>query len=370
MAFKLTKTKVDNIPNPESGQVFYRDTELKGFGLRVGKSTKAYYAEKRVNGKTVRVTIGTHGQITTEQARKEAQKLLGIMTTGHNPTDEKKQSKAKAITLGEAFAEYLNARKSLNPRTIYDYKGVMRNCFKDWQDKALADISKDMIATRHAKIGENSGAAKANLSMRVLSTVFNFAIARYEDSKGTPIISDNPVKRLSQTRAWYRVDRRNTLIKPHELPALFEGLKQLTDIDITKTAEVVRDYILLILFTGLRRQEAAKLKWEQVDFKAKTLTVTDTKNSEPLTLPLSDYLCDLLKVRYENRVNDYVFPGNSEAGYLTEPKRKKTKVIELSGVSFTIHDLRRTFITIAESLDISSYAVKVKVLEQLHFFLQ
>lgn len=34
------------------------------------------------------------------------------------------------------------------------------------------------------------------------------------------------------------------------------------------------------------------------------------------------------------------------------------KVIETSGVQFILHDLRRTFITIAESLDISAYALK------------
>ena len=261
MAFKLTKTKVDNITYAEDIQLFYRDTELKGFGLRVGKSTKAYYVEKRVKGKTVRVTIGTHGQITTEQARKEAQKLLGIMTGGRNPVDDKKQSRAMGITLGEAFAEYLNARKSLKSGTICDYKRIMNFYFADWQNKALMAISKDMVATHHAKIGEKSGAAQANLAMRVLSAVFNFAIARYEDTKGAPAITENPVKRLSQTRAWYRVERRNTLIKPHELPAVFEGLKQLTDTDITTKAEIVRDYLLLIMFTGLRSQEAAGLRW-------------------------------------------------------------------------------------------------------------
>ena len=34
------------------------------------------------------------------------------------------------------------------------------------------------------------------------------------------------------------------------------------------------------------------------------------------------------------------------------------RIRELSGVMFTIHDLRRTFITIAESLDIPVYALK------------
>ena len=133
---------------------------------------------------------------------------------------------------------------------------------------------------------------------------------------------------------------------------------RLKETAITTKAEVVRDYLLLLLFTGLRRQEAATLKWEQIDFKARTLTVSDTKNHEPLVLPLSDYLLDMLNHRYEEREGDCVFSGEGVGGYLVEPRRQMDKVTKLSGVSFTLHDLRRTFITIAESLDISAYAVK------------
>ncbi len=116
--------------------------------------------------------------------------------------------------------------------------------------------------------------------------------------------------------------------------------------------------MLLILFTGLRRQEAAKLKWENVDLKDKTLKISDTKNNQTHILPLSDYLFDLLKSRKENIASDYVFPGNGEYGHIIEPRVQMAKVIEESKVQFTIHDLRRTFITIAESLDISIYALK------------
>jgi len=41
-----------------------------------------------------------------------------------------------------------------------------------------------------------------------------------------------------------------------------------------------------------------------------------------------------------------------------EPRKQMARVIQESGVHFTIHDLRRTFITVAESLDISAYALK------------
>lgn len=52
------------------------------------------------------------------------------------------------------------------------------------------------------------------------------------------------------------------------------------------------------------------------------------------------------------------FANELGKGGLTDPKKQIKNVIDESGVSFTTHDLRRTFITIAESLDISAYSLK------------
>lgn len=75
-------------------------------------------------------------------------------------------------------------------------------------------------------------------------------------------------------------------------------------------------------------------------------------------MPLTDYVYDLLQNRKVEASSEYVFAGEGKAGYLIEPRRQVQKVIELSGVAFTLHDLRRIFITIAESIDISAYALK------------
>lgn len=359
MAHKLTKSLVDSIPNPDSGQMFYRDTELKGFGLRVGTGSKVYFAEGKVNNKTVRVTIGHHGVFTAEQARQQAKNILGMIAGGINPNDADKAKRAKSVTLQQVFDAYLKARNSLKPRTVYDYSRFMKTYFEEWQNKPLADITKDLIERKHRQIGERSE-AQANLAMRFMRAIFNFAIGQYEDSEGNPIISDNPIKRLSQTRSWYRVDRRQTVIKAHELPAWFKAVNALPETSNGINRHAVKDYLLLLIFTGLRREEALGLRWEYVDLKAKTLTVPDPKNRQPHTLPLSDFLFDLLKARYEQNQGQslFVFPGSGAKGYMDDPGKQMKKVIEASGVSFTPHDLRRTFITIAESLDISAYALK------------
>jgi len=346
----ISKTKVDKIPLTESGQSLYWDKKLPGFGLRVGQVQKTYIVQKRIRGKTVRFSLGVHGVLTPLLARKEAIKRLADMTRGKNPTDEKRQAKAASVSLSQVFAAFLETRV-LKPGTRYNYEKIMNHCFSDWMRKEIAGISKDMISRRHAKIGNDSGGAYANFSMRVMRAVINFAMGKYENSKGESLLRENPVNRLSQTRAWFKVSRRDDYIPANELPAFFDAVESL------KSA-TVRNYLLVLLFTGLRRNEAAKLKWENVDFSAKTIKILDTKNREPLTLPLSNYLYDLFKRRSETVSGDYVFPGNGKAGHIIEPKRQFKKIREAVNHKITLHGLRRTFITIADSIDLPAYAIK------------
>ena len=356
---KLTKSAVEKFPLPDSTPTFYRDDEIRGFGVKVFPSgVKTFFLEKRVAGKVKRITIGRYGEeFTTEQARREARKLAGSIAAGNDPVADRKEAALKAVSLGDAFADYLKARKDLKPKTLKDYGNVMRLSFADWRTKPLLTITKDMIGKRHAKLGEQNGEAWANLSMRFLRALFNFAEGQYEDSQGHSLVSENPVKRLSQTRAWYRVERRQTVIKPHELAAWFAGVMALPN-------ATLRDYLLLIILTGLRRNEAATLKWVDVDLVGKTFIIRDPKNHCDHTLPLSDYLLNLLKTRRDyllgkNEVgNQYVFPSNGAGGYIVEPRAQMVRVTESSGVQFTVHDLRRTFITIAESIDIPAYVLK------------
>ena len=127
---------------------------------------------------------------------------------------------------------------------------------------------------------------------------------------------------------------------------------------ISDTVISAADFLRLVLFTGLRKQEALTLQWDQIDLKDKTFRIPDPKNHQPLTLPLSDYLHALLEARVAEAVNGYVFAGREGIGHLVEPKRQVRQVVESSGVQFMVHDLRRTFITIAEGLDIPLYAIK------------
>jgi integrase len=207
-----------------------------------------------------------------------------------------------------------------------------------------------MVEKKHHELGKRSP-ARANNSMRVLRALINHAMDKYEDSKGNPIILFNPVERLSKTRAWYKVERRKNLIRPSQIKPWYEATLQLNQ-------ETTRDYLHFLLFTGLRKTEGAQLRWKDVSFEEKTFTIPDTKNGESHTLPFSVFIEEILLRRYQSRQSIFVFPSDSASGYIQDPRKAILKVCEVSGVHFRLHDLRRTFITIAESRDIPAYALK------------
>ncbi|MEQ1560398.1 MAG: integrase family protein [Methyloglobulus sp.] len=350
---KLNKTFVDAIPYSDKGQVFYWDADLLGFGLYAGTQSKSWFVEKRINNKTKRVSLGKYPTLTAAQARAEAMTKLNKMAGGIDPTKEKRENKVKSVTLGEVFAEFLKSR-TLKPKTVRDYTGVMGNIYPDWQKLPIIDISRDAVERRHKKVGAERGPAYANLGARTLRSVLNYASAKYETGKGLSILPENPIKRISQTRSWYKVARRTGHFKAHQLQAWFDAVLAIDN-------PTIRDYLQFVLMTGCRKAEAAKLQWADVDSVDRSYVLRDPKNGRPMQLPLSDYLADMLINRKANCASIFVFPGDGVSGHLQEPKRQIAKVIAQTEMTFTLHDLRRTFVTIAESLDISAYSVKALV---------
>ena len=142
-----------------------------------------------------------------------------------------------------------------------------------------------------------------------------------------------------------------------QLPAWFAAVKNLRAED-TMLADTVADWLLMLILTGLRRREAAELTWDRVDLDEQSLFLPDPKNRERFVLPLSDFLVDMLTRRRQEAASAFVFHGTGKHGYLVEPKRQVNKVIAQCGVHFTPHDLRRTFVTVAEHLAISPYSIK------------
>ena len=363
---KINRSTVKALPlfepnpdKPNTNQQLLFDSVLPGFGIRITENNKAYFAQKRVGRKVVRFTIGPCNQIIPEKAREIAHEKLLEMTRGQDPNLIKQGILAEAdITLEKSFQDFVEVR-SLKPITFREYNRAMKKTFKDWQTKPVNSITKDMVMRKFRKVSSESGPALANLEFRFLRALMNFAMGQYENSKGKPLVSVNPVSRLSETKAWHRIKRRQTIIDKSDLPKWFKGIRSLKNEDF-------RDYLTLLLLTGVRRSEGFQLQWSDIDLRNKSFIIQDTKNHNPLSLPMGSFLYKMFKERKRTSKSEWVFPGTGRTKHMVDPKGALKEIKETTGIKFSFHDLRRLFITTTDSLDISTYAMKALVNHSLN----
>lgn len=199
----LTKRTVQSLDHPERGQVLFRDTRLRGFGLRVGARSKVYFAEGQVARRTRRVTVGRADVISSDVARQHAMRPLAEMAMGKNPSLEKRRDK---LTMAQAFDAFFKVRDSLAQQTV-DHNRRARDLYlADWHSRPLAEITRQMVLTRHQRLGHQHGEVTANNAMRQLRSVYNVMAATHDDR---PL---NPVSILTQARAWYPERRRRGVV--------------------------------------------------------------------------------------------------------------------------------------------------------------
>jgi integrase len=352
MRIELTTTSIKALKAPtQSGkQEVAWDSELRGFGLLLSGKTnaKTFIAQRDVGGRTRRVTIGAFGEIPVAKARHEAADVLHSMRKGVDP-----KAKASMETLRQALDGYLHAHPDLRSRTAVEYRRLVERHLGLWLDRPLRELTREMVEERHKEIaeavgkgGRYSGRATANGAMRALRVVWNYAAARTQ-------LPTNPVK---LGRQWFDVPRRTRLIRADELPAFYAAVAALPN-------PVQRDYLLLLLFTGLRRREAAGLRWDDVDLAGRVIRIpgASTKSGHKLDLPMSSFVRGLLVARRAFGNGLFVFPADGKSGHIAEPKYPLGLVAAATGIQVSAHDLRRTYITTAESSDISPLALKALV---------
>jgi integrase len=348
---KLTARALDKLtaPDPSGRQVLYWDSALKGLGVLVsGKTNAKTFVQRDVNGRSRRVTIGPVNVLSVEDARKQAEIVLADFYKGIDP----KAGRRGVPTLRQTLDAYLTARgDNLRPLTHHTYRQSVERYLTAWLDWPLNNITPELVEQRHRSIQSeviergNKGNHSANYAMTVLRTLWNFATER------TPNLPANPMNRLKRARFPEPPSTRR--VKAEDLPAFYAAVNELPN-------PIHRHYLLLLLFTGLRRTEAASLRWESIDFHSRVirLPASVTKAKRPLDLPMSDVVHDVLVAHRAIGQDKFVFPSASACGYFVEPQYPLDQVAMKTGIRLSAHDLRRNYVTVAESSEISFAAVK------------
>lgn len=385
----LTNRSIGKIKPPETGTAYHYDDTLKGFGVRVTASgVKSFIFQRKMlcpdgRKKLKRITIGRFGEITTEQARQVVQQYLARIAAGEVIGDTPAQN---IPTLLDAVQAFLAVRNHKN-RTRLDYatsfglvpekmipRGDGRGFFCDWLHRPITEITVHDVEQRYRLLAENSRAA-ANRHMRYLKAVMTYAVMTYDDAQGNPLLARNPVDRLTYHHKIHTTKRKTSYINKDDFPAWFNAVQALGYKRSLSNGRVVSDLLMVLVFTGLRLNEAASLEWgavnltsksrwldndgDRVELPPRSFVLLDTKNKGVYRVPMADFVFDIFS-RRQSMVADgqrLVF-HNAKGGTLGDMRKTFAHVINDSGVQFTPHDLRRTFASRARGLgfDVSMVA--------------
>jgi integrase len=335
----FTQDRIKKLPIPKKGRIDYYDTKEPRLTCRVSSTGNKSFVvlKKGIVGKVQRVTLGKCSDMSVDAAQKKAREALTDLDKGLNPAEEKRRLKVRHMTLSELMAKYIDQKGlKLSTSTAADYQKKLGEGFPDWLNKPVNAITREMVAKRHKDLPGNS-TSKDN-KMRILRLLMNSAVA-------LKIIDESPtdVLKKSQLNLWSKPTRKSRIIPADKLHDWYEAVLQLTN-------PKAKTYLLLLLYTGLRANEALYLEWKDVDFKNDTITVMDTKNHSNFTtyipVQLKPYLRSLQELTGSNA---FVFPGDNADGVMAIPRWPLDQVTLKTGVEFSSHDLRRTFATIAEA---------------------
>jgi len=179
--------------------------------------------------------------------------------------------------------------------------------------------------------------------MRMLRALWNFAADKHP-------LPQNPVR---LRKLWFKEPRREGYVRSEDMAKFYAAVQALPN-------DVARDYLVMLVFTGMRRREAAGLTWDDVDLTNRTLRIpgTRTKAKRTLDLPMSDIVFEMLEARRALGRTKYVFPSTGASGHIAEPKFPLRQVAEACGVAVSAHDLRRTFVTVAASCKLNVFELK------------
>lgn len=377
---RINKTTLKAI-NPVKGkQVIYRDRDLPGFRLVVGRRI-SYQVYRKVNGTPCKFVFGTYPDLPPDRARIQAEALLAEMHAGVNPAlrqrEHRLQAQKKAqsqLSLAEAFDKWKAMTSARwKPRTLTEYEHFMTHHFADWQAKPVAAITEDHVMEKFRVLTQRHGSAQANLALRILRALFN-AVADGDQK--------NPVNILTRKKLWNKISPRQRFLKADQIGPFYQAVMNQ---GLPKhnpsgqgTGEVVRDYLLFILFTCVRESEAASLKWENVNFQEATMLLEDTKNRTDFLIPMTDAVRDVLKRRLADREqlaqtpltshvgtgtssNPHVFRDRHNRGHLVSPQKRLKRITDECGFKVSEHDLRRSLATHSGAAGIP-YALVSKML--------
>ncbi|WP_426148809.1 tyrosine-type recombinase/integrase [Polaromonas sp. DSR2-3-2] len=375
---RLTAGRVDAFTCPtDKPQAFLWDTDTPTLALRATPTgRKTYIFESRLNGATIRINIGTLADWPIEKARTKAQGLKMLVDGGTDPRQverdrqaaavgKKAAAAAHALTVGEVWSAYLEARRpQWGERHYKDHETLSKaggevakrgtrgrgvtiagplHCLLALPLRDLNAPTIEAWAARETK----TRPTPARLAWRCLKAFLGWCA---EQPQYAPVLpSVNPAKTKKTREALGKAGIKQDALMREQLTVWFDAVRQVQN-------PVIAAYLQTLLLTGARPGEVLALRWDEINTKWRGLTIRDKVEGERV-IPLTPYVSHLLHAL--PRRNEWVFSSLTAAGgVLTIPRKQHGEACAVAGIEgLTLHGLRRSFKSLTEWLEVPAGVV-------------
>lgn len=372
----FTAGRVNDFACPEGQRdAFLWDTKTPGLGIRAFASGKrSFIYQAWVNGKTRRAVIGPVDSLDIDTAKAEAKKLQVAASQSISPAKVKRQEAEKelreeleikrgGVTLGVIWSEYILANKaSWGAKHLNDHEVAVQPAGLPWKrgkgrltkEGCLWPLMKtklgDLSATKIEQWLKNQNKTRPGVaaqSYRLLFACLNWCS---EQTQYVGLVNVASLKTKAVKKTVTKLKPRDDVLQREQLSAFFQHIRRINN-------PVISAYIQTLLITGSRRNELTGLKWADVDFQWKSMSIRDKATSKGQeegvrVIPLTPYVESLLFVL--PRRNQWVFSSpSSKAGRLVEPRKSLLPALAAAGIEdLSIHGLRRSFATLSEWVEV------------------
>jgi len=362
---KLTPGRIAAFSLPcGASQAFLWAKQADQLAVRVTAGTKAYIFQSRLNGRSIRMTIGSVDAWDVDGARAEATRLQNLIDQGKDPrlvkaattaADEATRDKARSrtATLAEAWTAYKADRKSeWSARHLADHEALARSggvkrkrgegtiapgSLHALMALKLQDLTAETVAAWLQRENRKRP-TRAALAYRLLRAFVRWCASdpKYKAAVHLDAVGSKLAKKHVKTAK----PKHDDCLQREQLNPWFKAVRELGN-------PVQAAYLQTLLLTGPRREELAGLKWAGVDFQWKSLRISDKVEGER-TIPLTPYVSSLLAAL--PRRNAFVFSSvGAEGGRMQEPRIAHNRALAAGGLPhLSIHGLRRSFSTLSE----------------------
>lgn len=291
--------------------------------MAIYKKGNNWYIDYYVKGRRKRKKIGPSKKL-AEQVLKDVHvklargEYLGVL--------EEKKVPFKDFT--EKYLEYSRANKTASSHRRDTV--LLKNLVSVFGEKNLSEFDSSMVEDYKIKrLGGGSSPATVNREVSCLKNLFNKAV-EWGSARKNPV---RGVRMLKEPPGRIRYLEREEI----------ERLLKATDSLPSECGRYLRPIVVTALNTGFRKNEILQLKWKDIDFNGRKITVLKTKTNEIRTVPMNEMLWRELKNAPRHPESEYIFCNEKGSKY-NNVRKSFDRALKLAGITdFRFHDLRHTF---------------------------